>query len=105
MESKIFRKVHIAFIMVKDTTECWHILIRLPQGLLFDGGLGVHQENRWDKRTFEIVDMVEYDLNLLEQHSGGLDRNYPRYCPSFSVDTITKIIKKHINLIKPVETK
>ena len=50
--------------MVKNSDECWHILIRLPNGLLFDGGSGVHHEEKWDKNTFEIVDMLSYDLSF-----------------------------------------
>lgn len=48
---------------------------------------------------FEIEDMKEYDLNLLEKHSGGLNRTYPRYCPNFSVDAITQLINKYLNLM------
>ncbi|HRD70441.1 MAG TPA: hypothetical protein PK657_09865 [Legionella sp.] len=92
-------KVSIAFIMVKNSDECWHVLIRLPNGLLFDGGFGVHDEDKWDKSTFEIEDMKEYDLNLLEKHSGGLNRTYSRYCPNFSVDAITQLINKYLNLM------
>jgi hypothetical protein len=36
---KFLDKVSIAFIMVKNSDECWHVLIRLPNGLLFDGEL------------------------------------------------------------------
>ncbi|HFK8639299.1 TPA: hypothetical protein ACG2L8_001868 [Legionella pneumophila] len=36
---KFTEKVNIAFIMMKNSDECWHILIRLPNGLLFDGGM------------------------------------------------------------------
>lgn len=96
---KFFEKVHIAFIMVKNANECWHIVIRLPNGFLFDGGLGVHSEDSWDKKIFEIEDMVDYDLSLLEEYSGGLNRSYPRYCPDFSIDAITRIINKYLNLM------
>jgi hypothetical protein len=28
--------------MIKNSDECWHVLIRLPNGLLYDGGHGIH---------------------------------------------------------------
>ncbi len=97
---KFTEKVNIAFIMMKNSDECWHILIRLPNGLLFDGGFGVHNEDKWNKDTFDIEDMLEYDLQLLEKHSGGLNRTYPRCCPDFSIDVITNLIHKHLELVE-----
>ncbi|MGM9370875.1 hypothetical protein ACTAZN_01635 [Legionella pneumophila] len=96
---KFTERVNIAFIMVKNSDECWHVLIRLPNGLLFDGGIGVHPDDRWDKNKFDIVDMFQYDLQLLEKHSGGLNRKYPRYCPNFSIGEVTDLITNYINLI------
>jgi len=43
--------------------------------------------------------MIEYDIELLEKRSCGLDREYPRYCPSFSINTVEDLIKKYLNLI------
>lgn len=97
---KFTEKVNIAFIMVKNSDECWHVLIRLPNGLLFDGGYGVHLESKWDRDKFMIEDMLEYDPQLLEKHSGGLNRLYPLYCPNFSIDTVTDLITSYINQIE-----
>ncbi|KTD56746.1 hypothetical protein Lsan_2906 [Legionella santicrucis] len=97
---KVSEKVTIAFIMVKNSDECWHVLIRLPNGLLFDGGVGVHPEDTWDKNKFDVVDMLKYDLQPLEKHSGGLNRKYPRYCPNFSIDKVIDLIKNYINFIE-----
>jgi hypothetical protein len=96
---KFSQKVHIVFIMVKNSDECWHVLIRLPDGLLFDGGYGVHNEDRWESKKFDIVDMPEYELSQLEKHSGGLNRTYPRYCPNFSIDEVKTIIQHYLDLI------
>ena len=85
--------------MVKNSDECWHVAIRLPNGLIFDGGLGVHDELMY-KDKFDIIDMLDYDLQLLEKHSGGLNRKYPRYCPDFSIDDVTNLIENCLNLIK-----
>lgn len=96
---KFSEKVHIVFIMVKNSDECWHVLVRLPNGLLYDGGYGVHSEEKY-RGEYDIVDMIEYDIELLEKHSYGLDRTYPRYCPTFSIDVIEALIEKYLNQIK-----
>ena len=96
---KFTEKVNIVFIMVKNSDECWHVLIRLPSGSLYDGGHGVHSEEMYSDE-FDIEDMIEYDINLLEKHSCGLDREYPRYCPSFSIHAVEGLIEKYLNLIQ-----
>lgn len=95
---KFTEKVHIVFIMVKNSDECWHVAIRLPNGLIFDGGLGVHDELMY-KDKFDIIEMPDYDLQLLEKHSGGLNRKYPRYCPNFSIGQVEELISKYLDLI------
>ncbi len=96
---KFSEKAHIVFIMVKNADECWHVLVRLPNRLLYDGGHGLHSEDKYSGK-FDIVDMVEYDIGLLEKYSYGLDREYPRYCPNFSINTMEGIIGKYLNLIQ-----
>lgn len=51
--------------MVKSSDECWLVAIRLPNGLIFDGGLGVHDEIMYNDK-FDIIDRFDYDLELLE---------------------------------------
>ncbi len=96
---KFSEKAHIVFIMVKNSDECWHVLVRLPNRLLYDGGHGLHSEDKYSGK-FDIVDMVEYDIGLMEKHSYGFNRTYPRYCPNFSINTIESIIRKYLNLIQ-----
>lgn len=91
------KMVNIVFIMVKNSEECWHVLIRLPDGLLFDGGCGVHGESKY--QNFLIEDMSHYDLKLLEARSYGLNRTYPRYCPNFSITEVITEIEKYLNSI------
>lgn len=91
-------KVHIVFIKVKNSDECWHVLVRLPNGLLFDGGIGVHDDEKY-RDKFIIEDMEEYDEELLEKYSYGLNRKYPRYCPDFSIDVVKKLINKTLSKI------
>jgi hypothetical protein len=96
---KFTEKVNIVFIIVKNSDECWHTLIRLPNGLFFDGGCGIHTEDKY-KEQFDIEDMIEYDIELLEKRSHGLNRKYPRYCPDFSIDIITNLIRNYLDIIK-----
>jgi ribosomal protein S18 acetylase RimI-like enzyme len=96
---KFSEKVHIVFIMVKNSHECWHVLLHLPNRLLYDGGHGIHSEEKYSDK-FDIVDMIEYDIELLEKHAYGLTRTYPRFCPNFSIHTIETIIRKYLNLIQ-----
>jgi ribosomal protein S18 acetylase RimI-like enzyme len=96
---KFIEKAHIVFIMVQNSDECWHILVRLPNQLLYDGGHGLHSEDKYSGK-FDIVDMVEYGIGLLEKYSYGLDREYPRFCPNFSINTIECVIRKYLNLIQ-----
>jgi hypothetical protein len=90
-------KVNIVFIMVKNSDECWHVLIRLPNNMLYDGGHGVHNEDKYSE--FEIVDMQNYDQELLEKRAYGLDREYPRYCPNLSLSKVTSVIEAHLSEI------
>lgn len=88
---KFTEKVHIVFILTPDELECDHVLVRLPTGELFDGGLGVHHEESYlDK--FKIIDMNVYQHELLEKWSYGLDRTYPRFCPDFDRDKLKGLI-------------
>jgi hypothetical protein len=93
-------KVHFVFVMDRNPDECWHVVIRLPNGSLFDGGYGVHEEKQYNLQRFHMEDMLHLDLKLLEERSYGLERDYPLYCPSFSLATITSMIEKSIEEIK-----
>lgn len=92
-------KVNMVFIFKINSDKCWHIAIRLPNGSLFDGGVGVHDENYYGDR-FYISDMKRFDPTLLEKNSHGLKRSYPRYCATFSVETIESMISKCLRKIQ-----
>ena len=96
------KKVAIAYVMVKDSDECWHTLIQLPNGMLFDGGVGVHESTKYDGR-FTLEYMVTYDLELLDQRAYGLNRDYPRYCPTFSLAVVTTLISEYLDKINSNE--
>lgn len=91
-------KVTIAFIMEIAKNECYHVLIRLPNGKLYDGGIGVHDPSHYDAR-FNIEEMKVYDWKLLDERSYGLDRTYPRYCPHFNPAELRALIAKYLNTI------
>ncbi|MGM9451963.1 GNAT family N-acetyltransferase [Legionella bozemanae] len=95
---KFIEKVTIVFIMVKNSDECWHTLIRLPDGSLFDGGYGVRSDEKY-RNQFDIEDMLIFDINLLEKCSYGLNREYPRYCSNFSIKVVENLIGRYLNLI------
>lgn len=88
-------KVHICFILTKSKDECDHVLIRLPSGELYDGGLGIHTEEEYDSK-FLVEEMLEYDEALLEKWSYGLDRIYPRFCPRFDRKFVEKIVSSNL---------
>ena len=58
------QKVSISFIMEIANNDCYHVLIRLPNGKLYDGGIGIHDESHYDSR-FKIEDMIVYDFSFL----------------------------------------
>ena len=95
--NKLFdEKVQIVFVFDKKTEECWHILIRLPNGMFYDGGHGIHDESKYAKESFRIEDMKVYDRVILEKNAYGLERQYPRFCPTFSKEKVHEIINKHL---------
>ncbi len=91
-------KVHICFVLTKSKDECDHVLIRLPSGELFDGGLGIHTQEEYDSK-FLIEEMLEYDESLLEKWSYGLDRTYPRFCPHFDRKFVEKVVNSNLDYL------
>ncbi len=89
-------KCHICFVMTLDRNECDHIVIKLPSGEFFDGGIGVHTDKEYIDK-FIIDEMHEYDEKLLEKWSYGLNRTYPRFCPNFNRHFVEKVIRKHLD--------
>lgn len=85
-------RVKIAFIMQNEPRECYHVAIILPDDSFYDGGVGVHSEKNYLEKGLDIVVMGEYNCQLLDKHSYGLDREYPRYCPDFDLQELTEII-------------
>lgn len=94
--------VSISFIMSLDSSECYHVLIRLPNGNYYDGGNGIMTKKELTTKYIYgmyIIDMFEYDYELLDKMSYGLDREYER-CPNYTDEKTKEIIEKHLNLLK-----
>ena len=91
--------VTIAFIMSNsDTSNCHHVLVKLPDGKYFDGGNGVVTEDflRTLYPDSHIDEMKQFDDELLDTRSYGLRRNYPE-CPNYSDEFTRKVIEKRLS--------
>lgn len=91
-------KSHICFILTPTKDECDHIVVRLPSGELYDGGIGIHTDDEYLNK-FLIEEMIDYDEQLLEKWSYGLDRTYPRFCPTFNRDKVEKIVHSNLDAL------
>ena len=93
------RQVSISFIMSPDSLECYHVLIRMPNGDYYDGGNGILSKKKLVKKYEQgmyIIDMFEYDFELLNKMSYGLDRTYDR-CPNYTDEKTKEIIETHLD--------
>ncbi|OYW71266.1 MAG: hypothetical protein B7Z24_02630 [Pseudomonadales bacterium 32-42-5] len=84
--------------MTLDLSECDHIVIRLPSGELYDGGIGIHNDDEYIEK-FIIDEMLQYDEELLEKWSYGLNRIYPRFCPNFNKKVVEKIVRNNLEAL------
>lgn len=95
-------KVSISFIMSADSSECYHVLTKLPNGDYYDGGNGILTKQQlidgYEKGMY-IIDMLEYDFDILDEMAYGLDREYPR-CQKYSVEKTSQIIDFHLNMLR-----
>ena len=92
-------QIVIAFVMTQEG-ECCHVLVKFPDGSYFDGGNGVMSEQELLAKHSDcrIDAMVDFDPNLLDVRSGGLNRHYAR-CPNYSDDVTGTIISKYLALL------
>ncbi len=89
-------QANIAFVMSADGKECYHVLVRLPDGNYFDGGNGVISGEtllrQYDAGT-RLEEMKEFDLQRLDKWSYGLGRSY-ELCPNYSDEATAKLIEE-----------
>jgi hypothetical protein len=94
--------VNIVFVMSPDGTECYHVLVKLPDGHYYDGGNGVIAERtllRQYRAGTRLEEMVEYDLKRLDKWSYGLKRQYDQ-CPNYSDETTLRLISAHLDKLR-----
>jgi hypothetical protein len=101
-------KILIVFVMMPDPSDgvgCNHVLVKLPDGSYFDGGSGVVSGptllRQFGPRD-RIEEMMEFDLELLDKRSYGLNRSYG-LCPNYSDETTARIIEKHLARLPKTE--
>ena len=87
-----------------DTSNCHHVLVKLPDGKYFDGGNGVETEEflRTLYPDSHIGEMKQFVFELLDKRSYGLGRAYPE-CPNYSDEFTRQVIEKRLSelLTKP----
>lgn len=99
---RLSAKVHICFVMTLSREECYHIVIRLPDGQLYDGGIGLHSDEAYSP-DYVIDDMLVYNHKTLDKWAYGLERTYPRFCPNFDKSKIDGLINHHLELLVKLE--
>jgi hypothetical protein len=91
--------VTIAFIIAnKDPSNCYHVLVRLPEGRYFDGGNGV-MTGAFLATLYpdgHIEEMKDFDSGLLDKRSYGLGRTYPE-CPNYSDEFTQRAIETRLS--------
>ena len=91
--------VTIVFIMSNsDTSNCYHVLVKLADGRYFDGGNGVMTESFLATLYPDghIEEMKTFDFDLLDKRSYGLGRTYP-VCPNYSDEFTQQAIEKRLS--------
>ena len=106
--NSLFREpVTISFIMANnDASNCYHVLVKLPDGRYFDGGNGVMTE-AFLASLFpdgHIEEMKNFDFDLLDKRSYGLARAYPE-CLNYSDGFTQRAIEKRLSQLRRSSTR
>lgn len=91
--------VTIAFVMSNsDPSNCFHVLVRLPDGQYYDGGNGVMTGTFLMARypAGHIEEMKQFDFELLDKRSYGLGRTYSE-CANYSDAFTRQVIEKRLS--------
>jgi hypothetical protein len=91
-------KVTICFLFVRESKQCEHIFIRLPDGNYFDGGFGVVQPLEAAKFIpgGYIEEMIEFNESELDKNAYGLNRKYAE-CPNYDHEKTRSIILSYLS--------
>jgi len=90
--------VTIAFLMSNtDASNCYHVLVKLPDGRFFDGGNGVTTQEFLMTlySNMHVEEMKDFDFELLDRRSYGLGRTYPE-CPNYSDEFTRQVIESRL---------
>jgi len=93
--------VTIVFLMSnRDASNCYHVLVKLPDGNFFDGGNGVVTQQFLMALYSEmhVEEMTNFDFLLLDKRSYGLGRSYPE-CPNYSDEFTQQAIEKRLGAL------
>ena len=96
-ELRFSNPIKIAAIMTKKPFESNHVLIKLPNGALFDGGNGIHNFDTYKENEVELVVMEKYDLEVLDKYAWGLIRSYTTVNDDFSTSKMTALIASYLD--------
>ena len=92
-------QINIVFIMSSAEKECYHVLLKLPNGDYYDGGNGVISSaallQQYAPGT-RLDEMIDFDLKRLDKWSYGLSRDYP-LCTNYSDEVTLRLIKHHLD--------
>lgn len=90
--------VNIVFVMNLDRTKCYHVLVKLPDGNLFDAGLGVVTESALHTimPNTHFDEMKIFDYKQLNYQSYGLNRSYHN-CPNYSDDLTCSLLQRYFS--------
>ena len=98
--NKRFREpATIAFIMSNsDPSNCFHVLVRLPDGRYYDGGNGLMTGAFLTAHYPDghVEEMKRFDFDLLDKRSYGLGRTYSE-CPNYSDKFTRQVIEKRLS--------
>lgn len=96
---RFHEQVYIAFIMSNtDASNCFHVLVKLPDGRYFDGGNGV-MTGAFLASLYpdgHVEEMKHFDFELLDKRSYGLGRTYAE-CPNYSDEFTRAAIEKRLS--------
>ncbi|MBL7930498.1 MAG: hypothetical protein JNL60_01265 [Bacteroidia bacterium] len=93
------QKINIVFAMKPDTSLCYHVLVKLPDGRYYDGGNGVITGAVLHRQFLEgglwLNEMKNFNYDTLDKWSYSLKRKYKR-CTNYSDDTTNRIIRRYL---------
>ncbi len=108
--AKVFREcwaerfgqwLNFVFVMTPDKRDCVHILVRLPDGNYFDGGLGVVSGELLKVEWFNapIIEQTIYDLSEFEMRAHGLSAIHPD-CPKYNDAVARHLVRQSLGTME-----